>query len=216
MTPVAAHRLPSARATRRLPRSLAPLALIALFSSGCALKDPPDATAIQAQSMAAVKVPPAWTAEGSGPGPLSGIWLRDFGNDELVAAVKEAIAYNADLQAGAARVEQAMLYAKLAGAKLYPTVDLLARGGGKMSGDNSGLAGALLTASWELDLWGRVRYGRAAATADAASVAADYEFARQSIAAAVAKNWFLATEAGLQAENERQTIRDGEQLMQLA
>ena len=37
-------------------------------------------------------MPPAWTAEGSGPGPLSGIWLRDFGNDELVAAVKEAIA----------------------------------------------------------------------------------------------------------------------------
>jgi multidrug efflux system outer membrane protein len=95
-------------------------------------------------------------------------------------------------------------------------VDLLARGGGKLSGDNSGLSGAVLTASWELDLWGRVRYARAAAVADAASVAADYEFARQSIAAAVAKNWFLATEAGLQAENARQTVRDGEQLVQLA
>jgi NodT family efflux transporter outer membrane factor (OMF) lipoprotein len=216
MTRVAGHRLPSARATRRLPRRLAPLAVIVLFSSGCALKAPPDAEAIQAQSMSAVKVPSAWTAEGAGPGALSGNWLRAFGDEELVAAVKEAIAYNADLQAGAARVEQAMLYAKLAGAKLYPTVDLLARGGGKLSGDNSGLSGAVLTASWELDLWGRVRYGRAAATADAASVAADYEFARQSIAAAVAKNWFLATEAGLQAENARQTISDGEQLVQLA
>jgi NodT family efflux transporter outer membrane factor (OMF) lipoprotein len=95
-------------------------------------------------------------------------------------------------------------------------VDLLARGGGKLSGDSSGLKGAVLTATWELDLWGRVRYGRAAAVADATAVASDYEYARQSIAAAVAKNWFLATEAGLQAENARQTIRDGEQLVQLA
>jgi outer membrane protein, multidrug efflux system len=203
-------------AAYRLRYALAPLACIAFIGAGCALKKPPDAAAIQAQSMSAVKVPPAWTAEGAGPGPLSGNWLRTFGDEQLVAAVKEAIAYNADLQAGAARVEQAMLYAKLAGATLYPSVDLLARGGGKLSGDSSGLKGAVLTATWELDLWGRVRYGRAAAVADAASVASDYEYARQSIAAAVAKNWFLATEAGLQAENARQTIRDGEQLVQLA
>jgi outer membrane protein TolC len=189
--------------------------VLALIGHGCALKAPPDATAIQAQSMSAVKVPPAWTAEGAAPGTLSG-WLRTFGDDQLTAAVAEAIAYNADLQAGAARVEQAMLYAKLAGSTLYPSVDLLAKGGGKLSGDGSGLQGAVLSATWELDLWGRVRYGRAAAAADATAVASDYEFARQSIAAAVAKNWFLATEAGLQAENARQTIRDGQQLVQLA
>ena len=35
-----------------------------------------------------------------------------------------------------------MLYAKLAGAKLYPSVDVLARGGGKLSGDSSGIQGA--------------------------------------------------------------------------
>ena len=194
----------------------AALLVLALIGHGCALKTPPDATAIQAQSMPTVVVPPAWTAEGAGPGALSGNWLRTFGDEQLVAAVEAAIAYNADLQAGAARVEQAMLYAKLAGSTLYPSVDLLARGGGKLSGDSSGLKGAVLSATWELDLWGRVRYGRAAAAADATAVASDYEYARQSIAAAVAKNWFLATEAGLQAENARQTIRDGEQLVQLA
>ena len=109
-----------------------------------------------------------------------------------------------------------MLYAKLAGAKLYPSVDVLARGGAKLSGDNSGLQGAVLSATWELDLWGRVRYGRAAAGADAASAVADFEYARQSMAAAVAKSWFLATEAGLQAELARATIRDGEELVRLA
>ena len=112
------------------------------------------------------------------------------------AAVDEAMVHNADLRVGAARVEQSLLHARLAGARLYPSVDVLARGGGKMSGDNSGLSGAALTVGWEVDLWGRVRYGRAAARADAASTQADFEFARQSIAARVARSWFLADGSG--------------------
>jgi NodT family efflux transporter outer membrane factor (OMF) lipoprotein len=184
--------------------------------SACVLKAPPDAAAIKGEALPTVKVPDAWTAAGAGAGAVSHNWLVTFRDDQLTAAVVEAIAHNADLRVGAARVEQARLLANLAGAKLYPSVDLLARGGGKMSGDNSGLTGALITATWELDLWGRVRYGRAAAVADAASAQADFEFARQSIAANVARSWFLATEAGLQAEVARGTIRDGEELVRLA
>ena len=122
--------------------------------------------------MPTVKPPAAWTAPGAGAGAVSDNWLVTFGDDQLTAAVVEAIVHNADLRVGAARVEQALLHAKLAGAKLYPSVDVLARGGGKMSGDSSGLQGAVLTVTWELDLWGRVRYGRAAAAADAASAQA--------------------------------------------
>src|SRR5204862_8318418 len=99
------------------------------------------------------------------------------------------------------------LHAKLAGAKLWPSVDVLARGGGKLSGDGSGIQGGVVTASWELDLWGRVRTGRAASATQAASAQADFEYARQSLAALVARSWFLATEAGLQVETARETIR---------
>jgi multidrug efflux system outer membrane protein len=204
-------------ATRRT-RSLAfPVAAIMLaVVTACVLKKPPDAAAIKGEALPTVQVPGAWTAPGAGAGAVSDNWLVTFRDDQLTAAVAEAIAHNADLRVGAARVEQAQLLAKLAGARLYPSVDLLARGGGKMSGDNSGLRGAALTATWELDLWGRVRYGRAAAAADAASAQADFEFARQSIAANVARSWFLATEATLQAEVARGTIRDGEELVRLA
>jgi NodT family efflux transporter outer membrane factor (OMF) lipoprotein len=153
---------------------------------------------------------------GGAAGVVADNWLITFNDDRLAAAVAEALANNADLRVGATRVEQALLYAKLAGAKLYPSVDVLARGGGKMSGDNSGLQGGLLTATWEIDLWGRVRYGRAAAAADAMSAQSDFEYARQSLAALVAKSWFLATEAALQAELARATIRDNEQLVRLA
>jgi multidrug efflux system outer membrane protein len=199
----------------RLPRLLA--AALALSSvSGCVLKSPPDATELKQQALPTLQVPAAWRTTMAGGAPVAAGWLAGFRDEQLAAAVMEALAHNADLRVSAARVEQAQLYAKLAGAKLWPSVDALARGGGKLSGDNSGLQGGVLTVAWELDLWGRVRYGRAAAAADASATELDYEYARQSLVALVARNWFLATEAQLQVEVARGAIRDGESLVRLA
>jgi outer membrane protein, multidrug efflux system len=206
----------SRRRSRLVPRLSAALAAGALtISVACALKKPPDAAAIKEEALPGVTVPGQWTATGAGAGTVADNWLVTFHDEQLNAVVTEAIAHNTDLRVGASRVEQARLYANLAGAKLYPTVDLLARGGGKLSGDQSGLKGAALNVTWELDLWGRVRYGRAAAAADAAAAQSDFEYARQSIAALVARSWFLATEAGLQAELARQSVARGEQLVSL-
>ena len=72
------------------------------------------------------------------------------------------------------------------------------RGGGKLSGDSSGLQGIGLFASWELDLWGRVRATRAFGTAQYESAALDARYARESIAATLAKSWFLARQAAAQ------------------
>ena len=196
-------------------RTLA-LALVATMVAGCVLKKPPDTAAVKELALPGMAEPTQWAAPGAGAGEVTHNWLAGFQDDQLTAAVAEAIAHNADLRVGAARVEQALLHAKLAGAKLWPSVDLLARGGGKLSGDGSGLQGAVLSAIWEVDLWGRVRYGRAASTAQAASAQADFEYARQSIAALVAKSWFLATEAGLQIEAARETIRASDELVRLA
>ena len=203
----------SARLTG-LTISLAAATLIAAV--GCVLKKPPDAAAVKAEGMPQVSVPEVWSQPLAAPGAVADDWLAAFQDTYLSAAVTEAVTYNADLRVGGARVEQAQLYARLAGARLYPSADALARGGGKMSGDNSGLKGAVLTIAWEMDLWGRVRYGRAAAAADARAAEADYVFARQSIAAQVARSWFLATEAGLQAELARGAVREGEETVRLA
>jgi NodT family efflux transporter outer membrane factor (OMF) lipoprotein len=51
---------------------------------------------------------------------------------------------------------------------------------------------------------------------EASAAELDFEFARQSLAASVARNWFIATEAQLQVEVARSTIRDGESLVKLA
>ena len=212
MSPSALRLPPSAPSARA---ALVGVALITAVS-GCALKNPPDAAELKAESMTTVAVPDAWNRPGAAAGTVADNWLTTFNDAQLSEAVAEALQHNTDLRVAASRVEQARLYAKLAGAKLWPSVDLLARGGGKLSGDNSGLQGGVLTANWELDIWGRVRYGKAAAAADAASAELDFEFARQSLAALVARSWFLAIEAALQAEVARAAIRDNEGLVGLA
>jgi multidrug efflux system outer membrane protein len=61
-------------------------------------------------------------------------------------------------------------------------------------------------ASWELDVWGRVRSKKAAARADSAALEADYEYARQSLAAAVARAYFSTIEAAQQEANAQETL----------
>jgi hypothetical protein len=51
-------------------------------------------------------------------------------------------------------VEAAEASARAAGAALYPQLNLLAKGGGKMGGDATAIVAGGLFASWELDLWG--------------------------------------------------------------
>ena len=200
------------------PRSLAVVALALTLTSACAVKAPPTATDLQAEAMAHMPPPPQWTAAtaaGAAGTAVDG-WIATFQDPQLTALVTEALARNTDLAVAATRVEQARLHAKLAGAQLWPSVDLLARGGGKMSGDGSGLQGGVISASWELDLWARVRSGRAAAAASAASAEADYAFARQALAGTVARSWLLLTEAALQLQAATETVRASDELIRLA
>jgi NodT family efflux transporter outer membrane factor (OMF) lipoprotein len=189
---------------------------IALAVAGCALQSPPTPADIQAQSMQNVKAPGKWASPGGADGAVADAWLASYNDPQLDALVREALAYNADLRVAAGRIEQAAGYARLAGATLYPAVDLLAHGGGKMGGDSSGVSGVGLFANWELDIWGRVRSQAAAGSAQYESVWAEAEYARQSIAAMVAKSWFLATEARVQRATADEIVRASEQYLGLA
>jgi outer membrane protein TolC len=168
------------RAARRL---VAPILLAA--AAGCALKSPPAPEETRKQALPNLAVPEVWSAEAATGAAAAG-WLASFNDPELEAMVREALANNPDLGVAAARIEQAAGFVKASGATLYPQVSLMARGGGRMSGDSSGLEGAGVFATWELDLWGRVRAERQTARLQYDSTALDAEYARQSIAALVA------------------------------
>lgn len=192
------------------------LAVSCVLVAGCHLLPSPTSDELEQQELARAAIPAAWSVPDARTTDVEDGWLATFEDRELDALVSEAVQYNADLRAAAARVDRAAALARAAGADLYPAVEALGRGGGEMSGDNSGLEGGLLSASWELDVWGRVRYGARSASEQHASAEADFEFARQSLAALVARSWFLATEAALQRELLEEMVAASEELLELS
>jgi NodT family efflux transporter outer membrane factor (OMF) lipoprotein len=179
----------------RARRSIIAVAFAAAVA-GCALKAPPPREDVAGQALPNFRIQESWSATAASSGAVADRWLASFNDPQLDALVAEATAYNADLRVAAARVEQAAAHVRLSGGTLYPQVNL--RASGSLGADSSGVQGVGLFVNWELDLWGRIRAGQAAAQDQYVSAALDAEFARQSIAALVAKGWFLATEARLQ------------------
>src|SRR4051812_11637968 len=166
--------------------------------AGCKTKEPPTTAEIQAQSgVNRLDLVRHWTAAPVSTNVPEDNWLATFGDTQLDALVSEALAHNPDLRVAFTKVQQAGEYVSLAKSALRPNLNLLGTGGFNMGGGDvsSALQGVSLGASWEPDLWGRMRYGRNAAQANYASAKADFEFARQSLAANTAKCWFAATEA---------------------
>jgi len=69
------------------------------------------------------------------------------------------------------------------------------------------IAGLGAAASWEADVWGRVRSGREAARQSSVAVEADYYGVRQTIAAQTAKAWFTAVEAAELTALAREAVK---------
>ena len=184
--------------------------------AGCALEAPPAPSEYMAEALPNLVVPEGWGAGDQTGGAVTHGWPAAFADPRLDALIAEAILHNPDLLVAAARVEAAAQYVEAAESKLYPQVDFLARGGGEMSGDNSGLEGGGIFVGWEPDLWGRLRSARAASERSYEQVIADTEYARQSIAALVAKSYFLAVEAGVQQRLAEDMLSAAEQLIMLA
>ena len=125
----------------RLPLCrLAFAAGLAALAAGCALREPPKPDELRSQSLPNAKLPAAWVAAPATAEVANG-WLTEFHDAALERVVAEAIAYNPDLQVAAARVEAAEAAARAAGASLWPQLNAAGRGGGKLSGDGSGLQG---------------------------------------------------------------------------
>jgi multidrug efflux system outer membrane protein len=124
--------------------------------------------------------------------------LKSLNDPVLDALVAEAIAHNLDLRQAAENVRIAQQALVVVGSRLEPQVG--ATLGGRttwVEGDDGDAVSTIATAgvAWELDVWGKLRARRAAAEAGYDATALDYAFARQSLAATVAKAWFLAIES---------------------
>ena len=167
-----------------------------------------------------VEVPQEWGRESDGA--VADGWLSEFGDARLEALVDEALSGNLDLQAAVARLDQALALARINGADRWPDLSLggtarrqmgnsLSEPVNRFRTDRFDLAA---TASWELDLWGRVRAQAASANASAAAAGADYAAIRLSLASRVAAAWFGAIEARRQEALARETLNSFESNLQ--
>lgn len=190
-------------------------ALAAALVGGCALRPSPPLDEVRAQGLPGVATPAEWRAQGAPAGPIRDRWLLAFNDAALNALVDEALAHNPDLQASAARIEQAAAFVESANAQLLPQLNAVGNFSGK-STDAGGMNYGGLFASWELDLWGRVRAGREAARMQLLSAELANEYARQSMAAMVARAWFLASEARQQKALADEMVKSAEVLVGMA
>lgn len=182
---------------------------------GCALQPPPALRQLVDTELAHATPPANWAASASAA-KVEGGWLAGFNDPQLNALAAEALNYNQDLRVAASRVEIASVALQAAGGGLYPELNLLGRTGGKVNNGGSQLSGLILQGSWEIDLWGRLRYGQAAADAQYRSAQADQRFASQSLLATLAKAWFLAAEASRQLALNAEMLQAADKLAQLA
>lgn len=141
--------------------------------------------------------PTLYQAAQENVGPVQAGWIDRLRDPILSALVREAQENNRDLQAAAASVDSSRALANQAGASLSPQVGLA--GSGVATGDTDGNSAdsysASVQASWELDIWGRLGATNQASVLSAEAAEADYVFSQYSIAAAVARSYFLAIDA---------------------
>jgi NodT family efflux transporter outer membrane factor (OMF) lipoprotein len=163
--------------------------LIAAMLTGCIGPRPP------APAGVAVVPPPAWrTALGPGT-PVATDWWNAFGDPVLTGLVARALANSPDLGAAAARVEEARAAVRLARAQQAPIVSagVPLSDGQTVSpfGRPSDAIGVqpLVQASYDLDLFGRLRQASAATRAQALASEGARDTVRLAIAAGVATGY---------------------------
>jgi multidrug efflux system outer membrane protein len=134
------------------------------------------------------------------------LWWRDFRSKELSDLVEEALTSNLDIAAAVARIVQADAQARIVGAPLLPIFDFNGEGGRSQqpgfSPRNS--IRASLSASYELDFWGKNWAALRAAEDTAVATRFDREVVSLTTAVTVVDFYFLV----LSSQDRLRVARD--------
>lgn len=159
-----------------------------------------------------------WKAAQPAESQARGEWWLAFNDPALTSLIHEATAANANLAGAAARVKQARALAGIAEADRIPQVGFGVGGQrGRTATTALGLPDgtpvapvtsyqARLTASYEVDLFGRIGEGANAARADAAASEATYKSVLLALQADVAQTYFKVRETDAELATLNQTV----------
>ena len=191
------------------------LASIGFLVSACALQQAPTQSEITEEALpSTTQVPSEWASDAEDNGKVDDGWIAAFGDEQLEALVEEMLQNNLNLRLAATQVERASAISRLAAASLSPMVGVGGDYGTRsVSRMYAGYAlptetySATAFVSWEADVWGKLRARARAGEEALGATEADFEFARQSMAAITAKAWFLAIETRLQLELAEEAVK---------
>jgi multidrug efflux system outer membrane protein len=190
-------------------------------SVGPAYKRPVIASPTQWQESAgsaatAGNAPPAGSAASVWP---AADWWHGFGSATLDQLILEAERNNDDLAGAIARVEEADAQVRIAGAALLPSLDLGAtatRERAPVTGLGPRLSNVFnpeLSASYELDFWGKNRALRNAARAAAAASRYDRQTVALTVISSVATTYFQALELRDRIQVAQENLDNGRKIL---
>jgi NodT family efflux transporter outer membrane factor (OMF) lipoprotein len=179
------------------------LALVMAGLAGCATQSP---------VLTPYFAPAAAYSEAPTPGAarLDGDWWKTFSSAELQSLVQEALAGSPDLAIAAERVRQAEAQLQVAGSSLFPTLDL---GFSTRKARDSESSSTSLSASYELDLWGRNAAGVRGAEQSLRATAFDRDAARLTLIAGVATSYFEVLSLRGRLAVSRENLAIGERVL---
>lgn len=183
---------------------LAPLAVV-LILSGCSVG--PDYHRPSAPVSATFKEAKGWAPAIPHENQAKGAWWDIYRDPQLSALMAQVQISNQNVAQYAAQYREAQALVTQSRASLLPTVD--ATGSTVRKGTSTAVTNthtAELTASWELDLWGKLRRGLEEEKASAQASAADLANATLSAQSSLAQDYFQLRVMDAQIDLYQQSI----------
>ena len=159
-------------------------------------------------------LPPFSDSGGAAPADR---WWENLGDTELSSRIEAALSSNYTLEVAWERLREADALMASSASAQRPTLDATADAALEDGSDidRRSRLGLGLEASYEVDLWGRVRATVDADRLRAEATALDYRAAAITLSAEVALAWFQLAEARLQLDLIRSQIRTNETVLEV-
>ncbi len=145
-------------------------------------------------------------------------WWQTFDDEQLNKLVDSALANNFDLRTAWQRLKAAEASVRRESASLFPWLDASAQGRSSRFGGNTLLRDNLsldASASYEVDLWGRIHSQVEAERFRAEASRWDYKTAALSLSAEISRTWFQLSETRNQLELINRQIETNQKTLRL-
>ncbi len=154
-----------------------------------------------------VAAPERWTVDyQAAAGLADSQWWKQFGDPALDSLIEQAVRGNLDLKSATAKVDQYLGALDATRSQYYPQISAGFDAGGKRAaGITTESYQAALNATWELDLWGRIRRSSEAARAQIAGSEAGRRGVLLTLVANVASGYLTLRGLDRQLEITRAT-----------